>query len=349
MSGKSFTPIPFATASPPDGHFMPMTGFRSSLPVSESDPQQKWFPPLVVMPSVPAPPPGKGEDFAGNWRLPMDAMPAQPVGLPEQSGFLPEIFLAADDLPGPPVREISPRNETPSAPAPEEIPFESAPEYSDDDLADALAPIMEGAVRKAVHAMEKGNIDAFLEPMLRATVRRALAEYSPSSSRPFQAPGFIDRTVWRMQALFSSRTYEDVLFEKTNRFQVEEVYLFDAETLALVSFASCDPARHSAVKRVESSAQRIALQIRDGEGEIRRSFERADGMSVIAERGSQMLLVAVVRGQPNELILADLEFSLRRIEEHFRERFAQAGSALMYALQPFLEDCLLIQAPASAA
>ncbi|MBG7607622.1 MAG: hypothetical protein IZT59_06305 [Verrucomicrobia bacterium] len=72
-------------------------------------------------------------------------------------------------------------------------------------------------------------------------------------------------------------------------------------------------------------------------------------MSVIAEKGEQMLLVAVVRGQPNELIIADLEFSLRRIEEHFEERFAQAGSALMHALQPFLEDCLLIQAPASAA
>jgi len=72
-------------------------------------------------------------------------------------------------------------------------------------------------------------------------------------------------------------------------------------------------------------------------------------MSVIAERGTHMLLVAIVRGQPNELIMADIEFSLRRIEEHFRERFEQAGSALMDALQPFLEDCLLIQAPASAA
>ncbi len=185
--------------------------------------------------------------------------------------------------------------------------------------------------------------------MLRATVRRALAEYSPASARPFQPPGFLDRTIWRMQALFSSRTYEDVLFEKTNRFQVEEVYLLDAETLALVSFASCDPARHSSVKRVESSARRIALEMRDNEGEIRHSFERSDGMTVVSVKGERMLLAAVVRGQANELIFADLGFSLLRIEERFNERFAQAGSALMHALQPFLEDCILIQAPASAA
>jgi hypothetical protein len=47
--------------------------------------------------------------------------------------------------------------------------------------------------------------------------------------------------------------------------------------------------------------------------------------------------------------LADLEFALRRIEDHFRDQFAQEGSALLHELQPFLEDCLLIQAPASAA
>ncbi len=345
MSGKRFTPLPSGgNDRPGSGGFEPMTGFRTDLPVSDSGSQEKWFPPLVVMPTVPAPSSAASGDYAGDWPVPMESMPAQPV-LRKPSAQLPEIFLPTRESPHAGVK----RSEPPEGAPAEHAPSKAAPDYNDEDLSDAFAPIVEGAVRKAVYAMEKGNLDAMLEPMLRATVRRALAEYSPASTRPFQPPGFIDRTVWRMQALFSSRTYEDVLFEKTNRFQVEEVYLLDAETLALVSFASCDPARHSAVKRVESAAQRIALQIRDTEGNLRRSFERPDGMSVIAEKGNQMLLVAIVRGQPNELILADLEFSLRRIEEHFEERFAQAGSALMHALQPFLEDCLLIQAPASAA
>ena len=347
MSGGFFTPIPSVTAGRAEGRFIPVTRFRSALPVSNPEPQQKWFPPLVVMPAFPKPALDSDEDFAGAWPVPMEPMPSQPVALLQENkgGFPREISLPSEEPPAGPVIMAGEPTET----VPETPSFEAAPNYSDEDLVNAFTPIMEGAVRKAVYAMEKGNIDAMLEPMLRATVRRALAEYSPASNRPFQPPGFVDRTVWRMQALFSSRTYEDVLFEKTNRFQVEEVYLLDAETLALVSFASCDPARHSAVKRVEGSAQRIALQIRDADGGIRRTFERPDGMSVIAERGTHMLLVAIVRGQPNELILADIEFSLRRIEDHFRERFEQAGSALMDALQPFLEDCLLIQAPASAA
>lgn len=323
-----------------------MPRFLSAIPAPSGNPEQKWFPPLIVIPSVPAQQAPSAERFSAPWPSPLAAIPAAP-NVPVKADFFPEIIaeiVLPPENPTPaPVAKIRKEPE-----APMENPFKAVPDFNDEDLAEAFAPLMETAVRKAVYTSERGNIDAFLEPMLRATVRRALAEYSPAS-RPFQAPGFLDRTVWRMQALFSSRTFEDVLFEKTHRFQVEEVYLLDAETLALVSFASCDPARHSAPKRVDASAKRIALQIRDENGEIRRSFERADGRNVISEQGKQMILVAIVRGQANELILADIEFSLRRIEDHFSERFEQVGSALLHALQPFLEDCLLIQAPASAA
>jgi len=221
------------------------------------------------------------------------------------------------------------------------------PDFTDDDLREAFGPIVEDAVRKAVYAKENG-MDTYLEPMLRATIRRALAEYSPAS-RPFHAPGAFDRFIWHLQALFTSRTYEDILFEKTHRFQVEEVFLVDAASLALVSFASCDPARHASVKRVGSTVQRIALHLRGDDGKIRSSLDLPDQRNAISCEGKFVTLIAVVRGRPNELVIADLEFSLRRIEDRFREQFKKEGSALLHPLQPYLEDCLLIQAPASAA
>jgi len=221
------------------------------------------------------------------------------------------------------------------------------PDFTDDDLRAAFSPIVEDAVRKAVYARENG-IDTYLEPMLRATIRRALAEYSPAS-RPFQAPGSFHRLVWHLQALFTSRTYEDILFEKTHRFQVDEVFLVDASSLALVSFASCDPARHASPKRINSTVQRIALQLRDEDGKTRSSFELSDQRTAISRQGSFVCLVAIVRGRSHDLIIADLDFALRRIEDRFRAQFLEKGSALLHPLQPFLEDCLLIQAPASAA
>lgn len=220
-------------------------------------------------------------------------------------------------------------------------------DFTDDDLREAFGPIVEAAVRKAVYAKENG-IDTYLEPMLRATIRRALAEYAPAS-RPFQPPGAFDRFIWHIQALFTSRTYEDIFFEKTRRFQVEEVFLLDGTTLALVSFASCDPARHASVRRVFNTVQRLALQVRDEGGAIRTDFPLADGRQAISRKGRHVILIAVVRGQPGELVRDDLEFALRRIEDHFREQFHEEGSPLLYPLQPFLEDCLLIQSPASAA
>ena len=224
---------------------------------------------------------------------------------------------------------------------------ETEPDFTDDDLREAFGPIVEEAVRKAVYAKENG-IDTYLEPMLRATIRRALAEYAPAS-RPFQPPGVLDRFFWHVRALFTSRTYEDIFFEKTRRFQVEEVFLLDSSTLALVSFASCDPARHASVRRVTATAQRLALHLRDSSGKFHPSFELSSTHRAVARRGRHVVLAAIVRGRPGELVLSDLEFALRRIEDHFRDQFEQEGSALLHELQPFLEDCLLIQAPASAA
>ncbi|HSP43292.1 MAG TPA: hypothetical protein VLO11_10510, partial [Luteolibacter sp.] len=220
-------------------------------------------------------------------------------------------------------------------------------DFTDDDLREALEPIMEQAVRKAVYAKENG-IDTYLEPMLRATIRRALAEYSPAS-RPFQPPGMLDRLVWHVRALFTSRTYEEIFFEKTRRFQVEEVFLLDAATLALVSFASCDPARHASVKRVNGTAQRLAARLRDSSGRFHPELQLSAVHRVIARRGRHVILAALVRGRANELVLADLEFALRRIEDGFRDQFEQEGSALLHERQPLLEDCLLIQSPATSA
>ncbi|RYD22704.1 MAG: DUF3572 family protein [Verrucomicrobiaceae bacterium] len=235
---------------------------------------------------------------------------------------------------------------TPFVPAASARPLPEESDFTDDDLREAFGPIVEQAVRKAVYAQENG-IDTYLEPMLRSTIRRALAEYAPT--RPFRAPGFVDRLFWHLQALFTSRTYDEIVFEKTHRFQVEEVFLVDAASLALISFASSDPARHASAKRVSNTVQRLALQVRDENGKIRETFELPEQRQAVSLAGRFVVLIAVVRGVPGELVMADLDFALRRIEDRFREKFLQDGSPLLHPLQPFLEDCLLIQAPASAA
>ncbi|WAC18626.1 hypothetical protein OVA24_15445 [Luteolibacter sp. SL250] len=227
------------------------------------------------------------------------------------------------------------------APISRDIPDE--PDFTDDDLREAFAPIFKGITVQA------SPIDLHLEPMLRATIRRALAEYSPTTGRPFTNPGMWDRFKWRMRALFTSRTYEDILFEKTNRFQVDEVFLLDSHNLSLVSYASTNPGRHASAKRVEGTVHRLALQLRETDGTLRRYFKLPDDRNVIVREGAFISLVAVFHGMPNEMAINDLGYTLGSIEERFEERYRIPGSPLLKLLQPFLEDCLLIQAPATAA
>jgi hypothetical protein len=284
-------------------------------------------------------------DASGNTGLPraLDILPFPMPGTPQQA---PSPLDMPSIWPPPATPEEPDTQFTPPPPSATTSP-KSAPDFTDDELSEAFGPIVEKAVRKAVYSQENG-IDTYLEPMLRATIRRALAEYSPSS-RPFEAPGLLDRTLWHLRALFTSRSYEDIVFEKTRRFQVEEVFLLDASSLAMVSFASCDPARHASVRRVSGTAQKIASRLRDSTGRFHPALELSATHRAIARRGRHVILVAIVRGRPSELMLADIEFSLRRIEDYFRDQFTQEGSALLHEVQPFLEDCLLIQAPAGGA
>jgi hypothetical protein len=279
--------------------------------------------------------------FPSSWPLPLAALPIDSDWKTKDVGSLP---VASKPAPPEQLPSLAPSVALPPRP---EVPLsEPVRDFSDDDLREAFGPIVHEAVRKAVYARENG-IDTYLEPMLRSTIRRALAEYTPTQ-RPFQAPSVLDRMVWRLQALFTSRTYEDIIFDKTHRFQVEEVFLLDVHSLALISFASNQPGRHASAKRVEGTIQRLALQLRDEEGKIRHEFDLPEHRMAVSRSGRFTVLVAVVRGKSNELVLADLEFALKRIEDHFRERFAPGGPPLLKDLQPFLEDCLLIQAPAHA-
>jgi hypothetical protein len=225
--------------------------------------------------------------------------------------------------------------------APKTPPMPSPPaDYTDEDLREAIAPLVAGAM-----AGESFRDEAALEAMLRSTFRRALAEHHGG---PFQPPGVSHRTLWRLQALFTSRSYEEVLSDKIRRFHVEEVYLLDRDKLSLISYASSDPVRHAHPRKIGSFARQLALRVRDDSGALLLGFELGEGRRTVVRCGQFSLLVAVIRGDVNDLVKADLDFALKRIETRYRIEFVQ-GHPLLQELQPLLEECLLIHSPAGPA
>ncbi|MEP4076915.1 hypothetical protein [Haloferula sp.] len=210
------------------------------------------------------------------------------------------------------------------------------PDYTDADLAEALQPLMAGGnTVPAPFASEE------FEATLRCAFRRALAEHSAG---PFDQPDFVQRCLWRFDALLSSRSYEEILYQKTKRFRMEEIYLFDHDRLSLVSFASIDPSRHASARKISPAAQRIAAKIRDHSGAISLDFAAGDGRRAMIRIGRWSIMAALVRGEPDALVRNDLDYALRRIETRFEHDF-EADLPLLLEVQPLLEECLLIHSP----
>ncbi|MCF7731669.1 MAG: hypothetical protein K9N23_08270 [Akkermansiaceae bacterium] len=346
MTSPTLSPFPrtmpgstLASAGPPP--------FWCRAPLPKADPVQSLRPPTP--PGLPPWPALVDSGHREAHRFPA-IFGNLPMPSPESppAAAIPSPFSAV-----PPVPLDTPAHGTPHQPLLGRIPLMGStippvrqPDFTDADLAEALSPVIRQAIQTTVIKLD-ADFSSQLEPLLRSTIRRALAEYNPTS-RPFRPPGLLDRFFWRLLALFTSRTYEEIIFEKTNRFQVEEVFLLDRHSLAMISYASNDPARHSAPRRIEATAQRLARQARGPENQRVPAFALPERRIALTCEGEYGILVAITRGTPNELLLSDLDFSLRRIESRFRARFKEAHQPLLQELQPYLEDCLLIQAPAAA-
>ena len=218
-------------------------------------------------------------------------------------------------------------------------------QFTDKDLQDALRPLIEPSIDHFLYA-PKHSIHGYLEPMLRSTVRRAIAEQMTEAS-PFRDISGWDKFAWKLRALMSSRTYDDVLFDQTRRYQVEEVFLLRPQTRSLISYASHNPARHAKSAKVEGTVRKIATKaanIAINEGCM---IKWEDDRQLVIRPGKHTILAAIVHGSPNAVLQSDLDYVLSQVEDRLGKALEDNHEVHLRILQPMLECCLLIQSLAS--
>lgn len=318
-----------------------LLGPSEGLPApSPAGPSRREQGPLDV-PSIPTgspggpEPPSQGDSPAGDL----------PTADREETMRETLAALMEDDASQPRSADDAPSGAAPAEGESTGTPKELEPEPAGEDLqlAEAFAPIMEAGLARAFARTDTG-LQAFLEPMLRATVRRAIAEQM-EHSRQFRQIGAFDRLGLRLLALLSGRSYEDILFHRTHRYQVEEVYLLRRSARTLVSYASHDPARHVSVRRVQPTIKHLLANLPAGEALRGASFDLPERRTALVREGEFCLLVAVLRGRSNAMVRADLDYALRQVEDRFGTRLNEQSQAFLSVLQPLLEGCLLIQSP----
>ncbi|MCH7228036.1 hypothetical protein [Haloferula sp. A504] len=205
-------------------------------------------------------------------------------------------------------------------------------DYTDRELAEALRPV--------IGATALPNPDDF-ETLIRAAFRRTLAEHTGG---PFDPPDLWHRAMWRLDALFSSRSFEETVDEKMRRFRIEEIHLLDRRDLALVSFASVNPARHADARKVQTTSGRLATMLAGRDHGEPGELPFSKKIRALVRPGEHTLLVALVRGRPDSLAGVDLDYALQRIESRYLTPLAE-GEPLLQEIQPMLEECLLIHSP----
>jgi hypothetical protein len=323
-------------------------GETSSLP---SSPRQLELP---QFPSNPASSPFSGSSSS------LTSISAMPVltgketeeaireRLPERSEYQSEAFAEPTPSPSPAaptLPPLSPQTESPFKKDERARPRRRGPSAATEaeEFQSAFFPMVEEAVQQALYGPRE-SLQTYLEPMLRQTVRRAIAEQM-ETAHLFHEVGSIDRLLWHLKALVSSRTYDEIVFDHTKRYQVEELYLFSEDLKWLISYASHDPARHGSPRKVKATVRLLRSRLGALRDEEYSAFDLPEKRLGVLREGKHTVLVAVMRGRANALIRSDLDYLQFQIEERYGRELRDPDNVFLQALQPILEGGLLIQAP----
>ncbi|MEN8846627.1 MAG: hypothetical protein ABF377_00955 [Akkermansiaceae bacterium] len=287
----------------------------------------------------------------GEKELPLPFLPesaSEPFQSTREKVLSPEMSYPIPSPFEPKAEDLNLPGDDSSAALPPHEPSQNEPpvttQETEEDLIEALLPLVESSLEKALYAPQTG-LHTYLEPMLRSTVRRAIAEQMQTAHH-FGQISTADRLTWRMKALFSSQTFDDIVFDRTHRYQVEEVFLMRYDTFSLISYASHDPSRHANAKKIRYDLSRFMAELKDENGELRKSFTLPEKRSGLVRQGRHGFLVAVIRGRANALVRADLDYTLEQVEQRFEKQLRAEGHHFIHVVQPILESCLLIQSPA---
>lgn len=219
------------------------------------------------------------------------------------------------------------------APAFADAPPAPSADFTDADLRAALGSLLPLPAAP--------GISGDLEPLLRNILRRTLAEHARG---PFEEPDPLQKLKWRIDALLTSRSYEEVVEDRIRRFHVEECFLFDAENFVVISYASANPARHTQPRRVAATAAKLSHAITqlNAREHVEFQFEKDTRALVRIEHGTA--LAVLFRGRPDIDAALDLDCVHARIHARYSKAI-EDGEPLLDELQPILEECLLIHSP----
>lgn len=221
----------------------------------------------------------------------------------------------------------------------------------DGELAEALAPVVTGAIERTVRRNPQPLVDAIfpvIGPAIRRAIAAALAGMTQSLNQTLTHGFSAQGLRWRVEAWRTGRPFGEVVLLHTLLYRVEQVLLIHRETGLLLQHVVAPHAAAQDADMVSGMLTAIQDFMHD-------SFNTPEGAPLeevqIGERtlwvvpGPLANLAVLIQGTAPEDLRVFLQETLERIHFQFNDalREFEGDAAPFNAARPLLEDCLQTQ------
>ncbi len=210
------------------------------------------------------------------------------------------------------------------------------------------APIRAG-VKSAFTDNKQSIIDSLLPIMgklIRKTVTNSIKQFVNDINRALEL-GFSSKAIkWRWQAYKAGITFPEMIFQKTVRYQVEEIFLINRENGLLIEHIGSDDMLkdNNAISAMLTAIQDfIGDSLKSSETDSLNSAEIANKQFIITY-GPTAFLATVVKGSPTEKFKERLQQLIENIHADFSSDLSQEDQYRNIAgLSAYLKPNLVIK------
>jgi OOP family OmpA-OmpF porin len=223
----------------------------------------------------------------------------------------------------------------------------------DEPLGDTLTPIIEEAIFNSVHNNPQALANA-LFPIMGPAIRKSISEtfrsLIESLNQTLEKKFSPDRIKWRMEAMFSSKSYAEIVLLKGISFKVKHVFLIHKETGLLIQNYHTDSEDFDTADMVSSMLTAVQDFVKDSfagqlqEGDTLDTIKLND-LNVWIENGPFASLAVVFDGTSPESNRQVYKVMLEKIHQkysHLLKSF-DGDSDQFEMLIPYLKSCAIQQ------
>ena len=218
----------------------------------------------------------------------------------------------------------------------------------DKQLTTALTPTVEAALLTSVRRNPQPLADA-IAPVMGAAIRKAIAnafgELTQQINQTLEQNVSLKSLRWRFEAWRTGRPFAEIVLSHTLLYRVEQVFLVHKKTGLLLHHVGIEGDSMQDTDLMSSMLSAIQSFVQDSFGitkdELLESFQVGE-LTVDIEQGPEAFLAAVIRGNPPRRLRRVFLEALESIHlECARELEKFKGDTTPFSTaRPYLEECL---------